>query len=182
MFQERFDPGDCAALVARLGTDEWQTAYDRLDSRLAEAGPERTERILDVVTDGFDHGDPDVRKWCVALMDHHATESCIDPLVEALEDPRAAVRRHAVHSVGCQSCKEDPLDIDVVGLLRARVERDSSVRVRRAATHMLGNQPPDERAASFLTELAETADDEKLRRNARWARDQHTADGAGATH
>lgn len=167
------DQSEPAALVERLGTDDWEGARDRLDDRLDRAGPDRRASLLDAVLDGIDHDDPQVRKWCVALLDHHGTERCVDPLVGALEDQRAAVRRHAVHSVGCQSCKDDPLDIDVVGLLVDRVEADPSVRVRRAAAHMLGNQPPDERAAAFLADLVDSADDEKLRRNARWALEQH---------
>lgn len=173
MSQRQLDPSECAELVARLGTDEWQTAYDRLDAHLDAAGPDRVQETLDIVVDGFDHDRPQVRKWCVALLDHHATSACLDPLAAMLEDPKAPVRRHAVHSVGCQSCKDEPVDLDVVGLLIERVETDPSVRVRRVATHMLGNQPPDERAGAFLADLAESADDEKLRRNARWARDQH---------
>lgn len=160
-------------LVERLGTDGWEDARDELDAALETADAERRDALLDAVLEGFDHPDPDVRKWCVALMDHHATPECVDPLVAALEDPIAAVRRHAVHSVGCQSCKDDPLDLDVVVVLVEQVRTDDSVRVRRAAAHMLGTQPPDERAATFLADLLERANDEKLRRNARWAREQH---------
>lgn len=170
------DSPEPADLVSRLGTDEWEAAREELDSSLDAAGPDRTEHLLEAVIDGFDHDDPQVRKWCVALMDHHATESCIDPLREMLHDPRAAVRRHAVHSIGCQSCKADPLDLDIIDLLIERVRTDSSIRVRRAATHMLGNQPPDERARAFLADLSERASDETLQRNADWAHEQHATD------
>lgn len=176
MSRQKLDTGRCTDLIAHLGTDEWETAYDQLESHLENASSERTERLLGVVIDGFDHENPQVRKWCIALMDHHATERCIDPLIETLDDPKAAVRRHAIHSVGCQSCKDDPLDLDVVGLLIERIRADSSIRVRRAATHMLGNQAPDERARAFLAGLSESAGDEKLRGNALWALDQHATD------
>lgn len=163
-------------LIARFGTEDWQDAYETMEGRLEAAGPGRTEQLLETVIRGFDHENPDVRKWCVALLDHHATADCLEPLIETLEDPKTAVRRHAVHSIGCQSCKEDPLDVDVVGLLVERAASDASIRVRRSAVHMLGNQPPEERAAQFLTELLETTGDEKLRRNAQWALDQQTQD------
>lgn len=170
-----------AAAVERLGTDDWRAAYDALDAGLerAQSEPEPRADLLDAVLAGFDHTDPDVRKWCVALMDHHATARCIEPLRRSLHDPMTPVRRHAVHSVGCQSCKDDPLDIGVVGLLIERIEQDTSIRVRRAATHMLGNQPPDEDAREFLDDLLGRAGDEKLRRNARWAREQHRSGTAG---
>lgn len=158
-----------AVLVARLGTGDWEAARDRLDDRLERDD----DTALEAVLDGMNHADPDVRKWCVALMDHHATPRCVPELVDALEDPAADVRRHAVHGVGCQSCKPDPLDLDVVGLLIERIRTDSSIRVRRAAAHMLGNQPPSDRARAFLAGLVDRADDGTLRRNARWALDQH---------
>ncbi len=171
---ESLDDAAVTELIAQLGTEEWEAAFERIETLLENAGPERTEHLLIAIVEGFDHEDPDVRKWCVALMDHHATPACIDPLIEMLDDPRTAVRRHAVHSIGCQSCKDDPLDIDIVGLLIERVTQDTSVRVRRAAVHMLGNQPPDERAEQFLTKLLHSAGDEKLLRNAQWALDQQT--------
>lgn len=67
-------------------------------------------------------------------------------MVAALDDPMANVRRVAVHSIGCQECKQQELDLDVVALLIRQLERDPSVKVRRVCAHMLGNQPPDPRA------------------------------------
>jgi HEAT repeat protein len=162
-------------LIAQFGTEDWEDAYERAETLLENAGPDRTDQLLRVVVNGFDHENADVRKWCVALMDHHATTACVDPLIDTLEDPKTAVRRHAVHSIGCQSCKDDPLDIDIIGLLIERADRDASIRVRRAAAHMLGNQSPDQRAEQFLTDLLKNAGDEKLRRNARWALEQHSS-------
>lgn len=172
---DSFDTDEVADLIAQFATEDWEAAYERIEMLLENANSERTEQLLRAVVEGFTHETPDVRKWCVALMDHHATQACVDPLIDMLEDPKTAVRRHAVHSIGCQSCKDSPLDIDVVGLLIERVDRDTSIRVRRAAVHMLGNQPPDERAEQFLTQLLQTADDEKLCRNAQWALEQHSA-------
>lgn len=176
MSQHDFTRNEMTELIAQFGTEDWKDAYERVEMLLENADPERTEQLLTAVVDGFDHENPAVRKWCIALMDHHATAACIDPLIDMLNDPKTAVRRHAVHSIGCQSCKDDPLDIDVVGLLIERADRDMSIRVRRAAIHMLGNQPPDERAEQFLTQLLQNAGDEKLRRNAKWALEQQISD------
>ena len=113
-----------ADAVEELATVEgWRTAYPLLD----EAGP----AARDVVRRGLAHPHPRVRQWCAALLDHHADERSIPGLLRVLDDPVAAVRRHALHSLGCQPCKTAPLAIDVVPLLLHRAAHDVSVRVRR---------------------------------------------------
>jgi HEAT repeat protein len=149
---------DIEALATPAG---WAAAYPRLDHAGAAAMP--------LARRGLRHPDKNVRKWSAALMDHHADEGCIADLVAALRDSSPDVRRHALHSLSCQACKPSPLKVDVVLYLVALAMSDSSIRVRRAAAHMLGNQPPDERAAAALREIAGSAADPKLRFNARWA-------------
>lgn len=160
--------GDYGAAVERLATvDGWRTAYPLLD----RAG----RAALEAVIAGLAHPHPKVRQWCAALLDHHADARCLPGLVRLLDDPVAGVRRHALHSLGCQPCKPAPLAVDVVPLLLRRAAEDPSVRVRRAAAHLLGCQPPDARAADGLSAIAATAADAKLRRNAQWALAQHTS-------
>ena len=124
---------ECVDLLGRK--DGWRVAYARLNNAGHAA-------LVDVL-DGLAHRDRGVRKWCAALLDHHADERCAAGLVRALSDPAADVRRHAVHAIGCQSCKTSPLPLDVVALLIERASRDTSVRVRRSAAHLLGLQPAD---------------------------------------
>ena len=153
--------------VERLATVAgWRTAYPQLE----QAGPAARE----AVRSGLTHAHPKVRQWCAALLDHHADEGCVPDLLRLLDDPVADVRRHALHSLGCQPCKPAPLRIDVVPLLCARARLDASVRVRRAATHLLGCQPPDGRARVVLRALVAGDPDAKVRRNALWALAQHT--------
>jgi HEAT repeat protein len=155
--------------VERLATTEgWAAAYPQLDQAGAQA--------LDALVAGLAHRSPRVRQWCAALLDHHADERCVPGLLRLLEDPVAAVRRHALHSIGCQPCKPSPLAIDAVPLLLDLATRDPSVRVRRAAAHLLGCQPPDARAAAGLRLVAGQDPDAKVRRNAQWALAQHTDD------
>jgi HEAT repeat protein len=102
---------------------------------------------------------PRVRAACIALMDHLADERCCASLESGLRDDSALVRRHAVHAVGCQRCKPQPLAIDVVGALIERASSDSSPRVRRVAVHQLGLQPHDPRAIeTLLRVIAESRD------------------------
>ncbi|MFM7244794.1 MAG: HEAT repeat domain-containing protein [Planctomycetaceae bacterium] len=108
---------------------------------------------------GAKDASPRVRAACVTLMDHLADERCCETLEKALRDPSALVRRHAVHAVGCQTCKAHPLPFDVVAALIDRVLNDSSARVRRVAVHQLGLQPHDPRITDTLTHtLAKSTD------------------------
>lgn len=102
---------------------------------------------------GAAHSRPRVRAACIALMDHLADERCRESLERALHDASPLVRRHAVHAIGCQRCKAQPLSIDVVAALIERVRDDSSPRVRRVAVHQLGLQPRDARAIEVLVKV-----------------------------
>jgi HEAT repeat protein len=153
-------------LVSRLQTVAgWRVAFPRLDA----AGP----AVAGALMRGLAHPHPRVRQWCAALLDHHADSRCVPGLVGLLDDPVAAVRRHAVHSLGCQPCKAAPLAVDVVDLLLERIRRDPSVRVRRVAVHLLGCQPADPRALAALTSLATGDPDPRIRRVARWGQSRH---------
>lgn len=118
---------------------------------------------------GVSHPSQRVRAECVALMDHLADERCSASLIAALRDPSPLVRRHAVHSLGCQRCKAVPLEMDVVGLLVERVLTDASPRVRRVAVHQLGLQPHDPRAVAALETVLDERHDLGLIARARFA-------------
>lgn len=146
--------------------DHWLSAYTKLDANV--------ESALEEIIRGMSHPHPRVRRFCTALMDHHADSRCREALLCALEDPDANVRRLAVHAIGCQRCKREPLEIDAVALLITRLREDCSVRVRQVAAHMLGNQArsaidPDPRALAALRATLATETNAKLRSNATWA-------------
>ncbi len=118
---------------------------------------------------GMNDSDPKVRAVAAGLLDHWADQSCVGPLTEALSDPSARVRRSAVHSLGCQTCKLAPLDVDTVGLLVQRALQDSSIRVRRVSVHQIGLQPHDSRAVSALKEILARESDAGLLSRAEFA-------------
>lgn len=126
-------------------------------------------RAVATLVAGATHSRPRVRAACVALMDHLADERCCKSLEQALRDASPLVRRHAVHAVGCQRCKVQPLSIDVVAALIERVQNDSSPRVRRVAIHQLGLQPRDARAIQVLKNVIAESQDEGLVSRARHA-------------
>ena len=153
---------DLEQCVEDLATTKgWQRSYPIL----TEAGSGALEHVLK----GIHHPDWRVRMWCADFLDHFADQRCTAALVAALKDPVADVRRHAMHSLGCQSCKAEALKVDVVPLLIEMALNDSSIRVRRAAAHMLGNQDSDPRTISALSAMIDREDDAKLKSNAHWA-------------
>jgi len=174
-------------LVVRLESSVMNSQRDRsLPALDSEVWAIRQQAFTDLLNDGSravatlvagaSHSRPRVRAACVALMDHLADERCCKSLQQALRDPSALVRRHAVHAVGCQECKISPLSIDVVAALIERVLNDSSPRVRRVAVHQLGLQPRDTRAIETLTNVIAESKDAGLVSRARHALGLQQAD------
>ena len=96
-------------LIETLGLRDWRKVAEAERAYLA-AGPDGMQAVID----GMEHPMPRVRRACAAFMDHHGNEVCVTPLTQRLlSDPVANVRREAVHSLGCQRCKESPLEADV---------------------------------------------------------------------
>lgn len=153
-----------AQLVEQLGDPDWRER-DAAFAALQQLGAESVPALVE----GLTHPEAQIRLWCADLMDHLADERCADPLRQALTDPSPDVRRHAVHSLGCQRCKVEPLAVDIVGLLCERVREDSSIRVRRVSVHQLGLQPYDPRAVETLEAVLRNETDEKLLSRAQFA-------------
>ena len=161
-------------LIEMLSTSEgWAQAYPLL----LEAGH---AAIPDVIS-GLKHLDPKIRKWCASFLDHHGTTEAIPAMVRALDDASAEVRRHAVHAIGCQPCKPDPLPVDVAAQLIRKANQDESIRVRRAAVHLLGLQAHDRRIVLALEEIVKSEADSKLVSNARFALVEQRKESRGDT-
>jgi HEAT repeat protein len=151
-------------LVDALGSPSWSVRAKAVDALQALG-----DVAVPSLVAGTTHPDARVRAESVALMDHLADARCLDPLVAALHDRSAHVRRLAVHAIGCQRCKIAPLALDIVGLLVERALEDPSPRVRRVAVHQLGLQPADQRAILALETVLHGATDEALRSRAEFA-------------
>ena len=147
-----------------LDSEFWDVRERALRSLFAKG-----QEAVDILVAGVSHPRPRVRAACVALMDHLADERCHVALLAALHDTSPLVRRHAVHSIGCQQCKSSPLTIDVTGALIDRMTNDPSPRVRRVAAHQLGLQPFDPRALKSLADVMRRGRDPGLLSRARHA-------------
>jgi hypothetical protein len=159
---------DAPKLINDLGSADWPTRAEARQ-RLEELGDSAIPAILD----GCRHDIAQVRADSVSLLDHLADDRCLDALQTALGDPSPRVRRHAIHSLGCQRCKRLPLGLDVVGLIVPLALHDPSIKVRRVAVHQLGLQPPDLRVTAALDQILGSERDPGLLSRARHARSLH---------
>ncbi len=155
---------DSKRLVDAVVASKWR-GFETIARQLAELSEDPVPTLLASAS----HSDQNRRVVAIALMDHLADDRCIPALREGLRSSSGRVRRHAVHSLGCQQCKGSRLRVDVAGLLIASAESDSSIRVRRVAVHQLGLQPPDERIIASLQRIMTTETDNGFLRRARHA-------------
>jgi hypothetical protein len=51
------------------------------------------------------HGDPWVRRDCLAVLDHVASDASVETFRVALDDPVAPVRLAAIHGLACERCR-----------------------------------------------------------------------------
>ena len=74
-------------------------------------------------------------------MDHLADNSFIPHMAAMLDDPVPRVRRHAIHALSCEGCKQDMclLDLDdlVLQKLSMMAEADKNAKVRQEAQEAL---------------------------------------------
>jgi len=157
-----------------------ETAYDRMTAMLGAPGylwpdaeavkalfPDRPG-LTAALQRGLTHPWPQVRKHCAILMDHLADQSCVPALRVAIHDPNEAVRRHVLHALTCDPCKECPLDVDSAALVLDVALNDPSLRVRRTAVSYLSGYRDDPRVPDALCQLqARETDSKLLRRVAR---------------
>jgi hypothetical protein len=155
---------DTPQLIERLGSADFAQAQ-----AAAAALQARGAAVLEALVEGLSHPHWRVRKQCAGLMDHLGDDRCVEPLRRALTDSRVAVRRLALHALGCQPCKPAPLQADIVGLLIERAQEDPSRRVRQVATHLLGLQPHEARAVAVLQAILAQETDPKVRSRAEHA-------------
>jgi HEAT repeat protein len=163
---DELDPTcELRALAEQLGDHDW-----RIVMGAAKALGCASQAGIDAVLWGLSHPDARVRRGCAGFIDHHGTDACFARLRwVALHDPAAKVRRVAIHSATCQSCKPSPLTGDLVGLLVEVALSDTNRRVREKAISGLGSQSRDARAVAALEQILHSEADPRLRRAAHQA-------------
>ena len=120
--------------------------------------------------------DVSVRRTAALALDHVSDPTAMTHLMRLAEDESSSVRRVALHSISCASCKDEPVPFDVIPILVNAIKSDPSIRVRRVAAHLLGDQLKDRRAREALLEILGCESDEKLLRIAEWSLSRHLED------
>ena len=139
-------------------------------NQILEAGPEGMQALKTGLLDNNWR----IRLACAEAMDHHADATCLEPLLSAIHDGMEVVRRRALHSIGCQLCKKEALNVDLIPLLTDALLNDRSLKVRRTCANTLGGQAPDARAIQPLRQALEKETDRKLRHLAGIALQKHS--------
>ena len=105
---------------------------------LRQASPSR--RAMQALIDGLRDDSPQVRWWCVQLIDHLPDDRALDALVPVLDDPVPRVRRNAAHALGCVACKptwNGTLAGSVIEKLAEMSTTDANQKVRQEARRSL---------------------------------------------
>jgi HEAT repeat protein len=156
--------------------DEFANGKNRVAAYLALY--QRGQQALPAVRKGFKQTNWQVRKWCTLFADNFADAETLHAMAPLVQDPKSDVRRCAVHSISCESCKDGPNPIDAIPLLLQRIERDESIRVRRQAVGMLAHhRSPDPRVLPVFKQLLADEDDRKLRLHAEHGLKRYAREG-----
>ena len=98
--------------------------------------------------------DPRLRAAAAGYMDHFADQRCVPKLLDLVHnDPSAQVRAQALHALGCQRCKPEPLDIDDFPILSHVALNDQSWKIRRSAVQTIAQRIPDPRVKVVLEQV-----------------------------
>jgi HEAT repeats len=77
------------------------------------------------------HPDPEMRRFCLFLLDHYASDISSDTFRRALHDPVAPVRESALHGLACERCRHENICVtDVVTDLVEILASDHNADVR----------------------------------------------------
>lgn len=134
-------------LVQRLGS-----TADRVDAMRALAGgvsatelrrARVSDRAFEALREGLADPNPQVRWWCIQVLDHVPDERAIPAIAATLDDPVPRVRRNAAHALGCDACKPTwcgELSTDIRQRLADMAANDPNAKVRAEARHALAVQ------------------------------------------
>ena len=94
---------------------QWQALPQNRRARLARDMP-----VATIQAAALGHPDFTVRRFCLFLLDHYASDASWEVFRRALRDPVPAVREGALHGIACERCRVEALPVpDVVGDLVA---------------------------------------------------------------
>jgi hypothetical protein len=115
------------------------------------------------------HPDLAIRRICLSLLDHYASDASTDTFRGALRDPIASVRAGALHGLACETCRDGDICVtDVVTDLVEILASDPNAEVRHktvaALARFIGR---DGRAGEAIARAAHHDPDTAIRDVAR---------------
>lgn len=102
------------------------------------------------------HPHVEVRRFCLFLLDHYASDQSSETFRRALRDPVASVREGALHGLACETCRHDDISVvDVVSDLARLLITDANAEARHKAVAALARfLDRDSRARDIIAHVA----------------------------
>ena len=150
-----------------LATDfvhRWKALPGQRRGRLGKELP-----VAAVQAAALSHCDLEIRRLCLFLLDHYASDASWDTFRRALHDPVATVREAALHGLSCERCRSTALCVtDVVTDLVDVLISDPSAEVRHKTVAVLARfADRDPRASEAIARAAQEDPDCAIRHVAR---------------
>src|SRR5215471_13767806 len=128
----------------------------------------RTLPVAAVQVAALSHPDLAMRRFCLFLLDHYASDISSDTFRGALRDPVASVRESALHGLACERCRHEDICVtDVVTDLVEVLAADPNAEVRhKTITALARFISRDGRAGEAIARAAHHDPDAAIRRAA----------------
>jgi hypothetical protein len=146
--------------VAHDFVQRWLALPKERRARLGDQIPVAALQIA-----ALSHPDLGMRRCCLYLLDHYASDASTDTFRRALRDPVPSVREGALHGLACERCRHDDICVtDVVTDLIEILGSDPNAEVRHktvaALARFIGR---DGRARDAITWAAHHDPDPAIR-------------------
>jgi len=115
------------------------------------------------------HPDAEMRRLCLFLLDHYASDASSETFRQALRDPVAFVREGALHGIACERCRYGEICVaDLVTDLVEMLVSDPNAEVRHKTVVALARFfSRDSRAGDAISRAADGDPDPAIRHVAR---------------
>ena len=146
--------------VANSFALKWRAVRKERRSRLGKEMP-----VAAVQAAALHHPHVEMRRFCLFLLDHYASDQSSETFRRALRDPVAAVREGALHGLACETCRHEDIGVvDVVTDLARLLVSDANADVRHKAVAALARfLDRDGRAREIIADVARHDSDAAVR-------------------
>jgi len=127
---------------------------------------------LPTIRRGLRHENADVRYWCCQYLDRFLVPEALGDLISMLDDPDHRVRVNALHTLGCDRCKEGdcrPDEKDVLPRALKLLAGDPDPHVRAHALGLVGQAVhTNAEAAAAIARAMKSDSSPAVRKKAAW--------------